>query len=151
MPAFEKEHLKAMSRTVEELSSLHQLNPNNTGIQRIDDCLSYSSNSGIFRADILSIRQQGVEPCVTLKLCKDDKILTCTIPTSAELMSDSENYISINNGTLKIATNVTIVSMYGRDIYAVKSISAPFSGYVHSIRTSRKNYVLECGLVVKGD
>lgn len=151
MSMYEKMHLKCMSITIEELGNKHQLNPNNNGVTRIDDCLAYSKGSGIFRCDLLGIRQNGLNNTQLVELKCGEDTIRVIVAVDTQLLSDNEQYVSIKDGTLKLGTNLVVVS--GKTVlkYSVTQITVNNSAYTYNIKTSRKNYVLECGLVVKSD
>lgn len=151
MPIYEKSHLKCMNITVEELGNKHQLNPDNVGVRRIDDCLSYNSSSGIFRSDILGIRSNDTANIQGVSLKYKDDEIRAIISHRTELLTAENNYVSISQGTLRLGTRVLIVKNDSTHPYAVTSITGLGTGYTYSIKTSRSNYLLDCGLVVKSD
>lgn len=151
MSIYEKTYLKNMSINVEQLGNKHQLNPNNTGVTRIDDCLAFSKNSGIFRCDILSIRQNGTSPIQLLECKAGEDVIVQAITIDTELMTNDGKYVSIKNGTLKLGTTLLVASGDVTYQYAVTQITGGNIGYTYKIKTSRQNYVLACGLVVKSD
>lgn len=151
MSIYEKAYLKNMSINVEQLGNKHQLNPNNTGVIRIDDCLAFSKNSGIFRCEVLSIRQNGTAPIQLIECKSGDDVIMQAITLDTEVMTADGNYVSIKDGTLKLGTNLLVASGNVTYTYAVTQVTGGNTGYTYKIKTSRNNYVLESGIVVKSD
>ena len=151
MPMYEKVHLKNMPITIEELGNKHQLNTSNVGILRIDDCLAYSESSGIFRCDLLSIRQDGMAPIQFVECRCGNSVIMTPVSMNTEILSVGGNYVSLANGTLKKGIQLLVVSGNASLRYSVTQVIGGNNGYVYKIRTSRNNYVLENGLVIKSD
>lgn len=156
MPIWDSSNLKFMDRTAYELCIKHQLNAANNGVTAIDECLSYSPESGIFIARIMFVRFNGNSKSCSVQLKRGDDIITTMLPVDTKIMNDNNTYISISDGTLRPTANVLVVNAndlhdFSCSSYAVLSIGSPTYVPTVEIRSDRHNYVTSQGLVLASD
>lgn len=151
MPIYEKTKLHHMNITVEELGNKHQLNPDNSGICRIDDCLAYSDASGLFRCDILSIFASGLSQLYRVILKHGNTTLNIVLNGNCEVLDVNNHYVSIISGSLKSTTSIKVIENEVCPYTVIEVIPLRTIGYSYRIKTSRQNYVTAEGLVVKSD
>lgn len=149
MPIPQENKLSHMDISVKQLTEKHQLNPDNNGVKEIDRAIFYNETNnsyGIcsllrinstYDRDVYKLTLSGAEPCY--------------IADNSELLLENGTYASIMNGKLKPAAKLYIEENENPKITSIISIDKIAYALLSDIRTSRGNYVLSNGVVIKAD
>lgn len=134
---------------IKELNDKHQLNPSNTGLKVIDNCMSMVNDSlGI--GGILSVRVFE-ESNLHNVLLSDSSWMR--IPAYCKILKSNGTFGCIQDGNLVKGDCIRVITHSGDTITVYIQEIQPTNNRAlsYKIRTQRGNYILENGVVVESD
>lgn len=138
-------------RTIHDISKKHQLNPKNTGVNKIDFITRYNKVTGtVGRTSLMRIYRYGTDKAVLVEL---KGIGMITIPENCRVMTSTEEFVCAADGTLQAANKLALFEKGELVYHPILSIHETYTLPVcyKLITASKSPYLLDNGLIIASD